>query len=95
MGLERLVEGTPAASWAAILERLRARGESPAVKMVDGLPAFPGEVPEESCAEVRLGFPSGMVTLRRTPAGLACVVWGTASADLIAARDACAESAAG
>ena len=93
MGLERVVPGPPA-SWAAVLDRLAARGLAPAVKMLDGLPAFPGEVPGEECREVRLGFPAGMVTLRRTPGGVACVVWGTADAELIAARDACCEACA-
>ncbi len=71
----------------------------PPLRMIDGLPAFPDETPEPGWLELRFGFPAGMVTLRRAPGTLACVVWGTAGADLLAARDAlawaCAEAGGG
>ena len=95
MGLSVDVPVDPPPAWAGVLVALRAAGLSPVVKMVDGLPAFPGEEPDETCGEVRLGFPAGMVTLRRVPGGVTCVVWGTAGADLLAARDACAAAVGG
>ena len=95
MGLERIADGPHHATWADILSRLVERGQPAVVKMLDGMPAFPGEIPEETCQEVRLGFPAGMVTLRRTTAGVSCIVWGSADADLLAARDACVESCVG
>lgn len=71
----------------------------PPLRMIDGLPAFPDEVPEGGWRELRFGFPAGMVTLRRAPGALSCVVWGTADAALLAARDAlawgCAEAGGG
>ena len=51
--------------------------------MIDGLPAFPDEVPEAGWKELRVGFSSGMVTLRRGPNHLACVVWGNADGELL------------
>lgn len=62
----------------------------PPLRMIDGLPAFPDETPEAGWRELRFGFPAGMVTLRRAPGALSCVVWGTADAGLLAARDALA-----
>lgn len=62
----------------------------PPLRMIDGLPAFPDETPEAGWRELRFGFPAGMVTLRRAPGALSCVVWGTADAALLAARDALA-----
>lgn len=95
MGNELLIGGPNHAPWAVVLERLATRGVPATVKMIDGLPAFPGEVPDESCSELRLSFPAGMVSLKRVAAGVVCVVWGNAGAELIAARDACAAACAG
>jgi hypothetical protein len=71
----------------------------PPLRMIDGLPAFPDETPEAGWRELRFGFAAGMVTLRRAPGALSCVVWGTADAALLAARDAlawaCAEAGGG
>ncbi len=92
MGLSVDVVISPPPAWAAVLGELRAAGFTPVVKMVDGLPAFPDELPADDCSEVRLGFPAGMVTLARTAGGVRCVVWGTADAGLLAARDACADA---
>lgn len=90
MGLSVDVIVSPPPGWSGVLGELRAAGLEPVVKMVDGLPAFPDEQPADDCSEVRLGFPAGMVTLARTPGGVRCVVWGTADAELLAVRDACA-----
>jgi hypothetical protein len=67
--------------------------------MIDGLPAFPDECPPPGWRELRLGVPAGMVTLRRTADGFACIVWGNAEAKLIQSRDhvawACAQAGNG
>jgi hypothetical protein len=94
MGAERRVEfPTPVAlNWPGVVAGLTARGLAPTLRMIDGLPAFPDEVPAGEWRELRLGFAAGMVTLRHAgPRSLACVVWGTADAGLLAARDALAE----
>ena len=85
--------------FAAIRAQLARVCAVPPLRMIDGLPAFPDEAPEGGWRELRFGFPAGMVTLRRAPGALSCVVWGTADAALLAARDAlvwaCAEAGAG
>ena len=53
-------------------------GEAPAVRMIDGQPAFPDEVPEPGWRELRVGLAGGMVTLRRTGSEVRVVTWGTA-----------------
>ena len=89
MGVQRVVRHGPAAGvdWPRILERLGTFGESVSLRMIDGLPAFPDEVPDPAWRELRLSFPSGMVTLRRVPEGSACIVWGNADQALLCARD--------
>lgn len=85
MGMDRTIRfpaGDPP-SWEAIRQQLARLGEPPTLRMIDGLPAFPDEVPGPGWNELRVGFPAGMVTLRRTPAGYSCVVWGNADATLI------------
>ncbi len=90
MGLELAVALDSWPGWPVLLARLAAAGIDAPVKMVDGLPAFPGEVPEPDCAEIRLGLAAGMVTLRRAGDSVRLVVWGNADAGLLAARDAVA-----
>lgn len=89
MGLDRTVRfpaGDPP-PWGAVRGRLARLGETAPLRMIDGLPAFPDEEPDPGWNELRVGFPAGMVTLRRTPAGYSCVVWGNADPALIAAWD--------
>lgn len=88
MGLDRLVRLADAPGWDDIRGQLARVGLAPSIKMIDGLPAFPDEAPEPGWSELRLGFPAGMVTLRRAADGLSCVVWGNADAALLASRDA-------
>jgi len=101
MGMDRTVRfpaGEPPA-WEAIRDHLRRAGEDGALRMIDGLPAFPDETPEPGWRELRVGTAAGMVTVRRGPASLACVVWGNADDALRAAWDkvtwACAAAGAG
>ena len=90
MGVQRTISfpaGEPA--WGAVAAKLAEAGERPVVRMIDGLPAFPEEQPEDGWKELRLGFPAGMVTLRRTPAAWTCTVWGTDDPPLLAAQTLC------
>jgi hypothetical protein len=50
--------------------------------MIDGLPAFPDEVPEAGWKDLRLGVPEGMVTVRRGTGVINCTVWGNAGEQL-------------
>jgi hypothetical protein len=88
-----------APAWDAIKSQLARLGEAAPLRMIDGLPAFPDESPEGGWREVRVGFASGMVTLRRGSDSLTCVVWSSADPALLAARDrvawACAAAGQG
>jgi hypothetical protein len=101
MGVERIIRHPPdvTADWAAVRDRLTAAGETPVLRMIDGLPAFPDEVPADGWQELRVSLAGGMVTLRRRPAELVCVTWGNAGPDLAASWDAfcraCAEATGG
>lgn len=101
MGLDCTVR-FPAGSvpaWDAIATQLARVGASAPLRMIDGLPAFPDEVPADGWREVRVGFAAGMVTVRRGPDSLTCVVWSSADPALLAARDklawACAAAGEG
>ncbi len=85
MGLSRTVtfpsEARPA--WESIRTALVSLGETPVVRMIDNLPAFPDEIPEPGWAELRVSLAGGMVTLR-TAAGCWLVsIWGNADAGLL------------
>ena len=97
MGIERRIEfaAPPVLDWPRFVEQLAARGRVPTVKMIDDLPAFPGEVPPAEWRELRLGFAAGMVTVRRAGTDLVCLVWGTADGELTATQAALAEVLAG
>jgi hypothetical protein len=79
MGLDRIVRfpsaDTP--TWEAVRQELSRLGENVSLRMIDGLPAFPDEQPEPGWKELRLGLAGGMVTLRRGPGALTCVIWGS------------------
>ena len=68
--------------WTEVASRLAEHGYAVQVRMIDGLPAFPDEQPPDDWHELRVGTPAGMVTLRRTPAGVGVVTWGNAGPDL-------------
>jgi hypothetical protein len=88
VGIERIVR-FPAAvpEWPAVAAKLAEVGETPAVRMIDGLPAFPDEVPEPGWQELRVGLASGMVTLRRVESEFRVVAWGTADPGLTRSWD--------
>lgn len=94
MGIESRIAfaGPVEIDWPAIFQTLKSAGFPSTVRMIDGLPAFPDETPEPGWSELRLGFPAGMVTLRRAADhSIACIVWGSADQELLAARDALAK----
>jgi hypothetical protein len=101
MGLDRTIR-FPAAetpTWAAVKAQLARVGESAPLRMIDGMPAFPDEDPPADWKELRVGTAAGMVSIRRTPGTLTCVVWGNADPALSAAWAkviwACAEAGGG
>jgi hypothetical protein len=87
MGLDRTIrfasEETP--TWNVIRAQLARVAEPASLRMIDGLPAFPDEAPELGWKELRIGTSAGMVTIRRGPGQLSCVVWGNADSALTAA----------
>lgn len=92
MGVERVVRfpgGSPP-DWPAVTAKLADAGEPGVLRMIDGLPAFPDEVPAAGWQELRVGVAGGMVTLRRTDAEVRCVTWGTADPAQRRAWDLCA-----
>ena len=89
MGMDRAIRfpSVPTTTWGAIRARLLQVGEAGTLRMIDGQPAFPDETPDPSWNELRVGLSAGMVTIRRTPDALRCVVWGNADAELLVAWD--------
>ena len=100
MGMERVVAFPDAGpSWAAVRERLSAAGVAVQMRMIDNLPAFPDEDPEDGWRELRVSLGAGMLTLRREPGRMRVVVWGNADEALRQDQEklarACAESGGG
>lgn len=79
MGAERVIHfrAGKLPGWPEIAAKLMASGESPVLRMIDGLPAFPDEVPDPTWKELRVGLAGGMVTLRREAETIRCIVWGS------------------
>jgi hypothetical protein len=95
MGVQRVVTfptGEP--TWPAVAAKLAETGESPPIRMIDGLPAFPDEQPEDGWRELRLGFAAGMVTVARGPGGWRFTVWGTEDPALLRAQEVTVNAAA-
>lgn len=100
MGTERRIRfAGESPTWDTIKAQLLRVGEPAPLRMIDGQPAFPDETPDAGWKELRVGTAAGMVTVRRTPDGFACVVWGNADAALRLAWDrvcwACAAAGGG
>ena len=95
MGMERVVSFTGSApSWPAIRDQLAAAGIDSQMRMIDNMPAFPDEEPEEGWKELRLGVAAGMVTLRREAGRIRVVVWGNADSALQREQEAVARACA-
>lgn len=91
MGTERVVRFRPGKSpgWPEIAAKLAESGQTPVLRMIDGLPAFPDELPDPAWQELRVGLTGGMVTLRREVDVVRCVVWGGDDPLIRAALEAC------
>lgn len=74
-------------SWDMIRTKIAETGDPPRLRMIDGMPAFPDEVPESSWKELRIGLEGTMATLRRDGEVIALVTWGSADPALEAARN--------
>ncbi len=68
-------------------EQPRLARRAIAIRMIDGMPAFPDEAPTDGWNEVRIGLAGTMITLRRTAEMIAIVTWGTVDPALEAARN--------
>ncbi|HEY2783486.1 MAG TPA: hypothetical protein VGJ05_00805 [Fimbriiglobus sp.] len=79
-------------SWDHIAAKLSESGDPPAVRMIDGLPAFPDEIPEDGWKELRIGLAGTMLTLRRTADAISVVTWGSTDPVLEAARNRLVQS---
>jgi hypothetical protein len=88
MGLSRTIPFTQSEpTWDTVAARLRVLGETPVVRMIDGLPAFPDETPPDDWRELRVTLAGGMVTIRREPTAWTLVTWGTTDPSLDTAVD--------
>ena len=96
MGLQRTVtfatDSRP--SWESVVTAFKSLGETPIVRMIDDLPAFPDEIPEPGWRELRISLSGGMVTLRAAPTGWACVIWGNGDPALLRSWDICCRAIA-
>lgn len=84
MGLDRTIRfpTTSTPNWESIQTELGRVGITTSIRMIDGLPAFPDEIPEPGWKELRLALPAGMVTIRRDDGLFSCTVWGNADEQL-------------
>jgi hypothetical protein len=91
MGLEIVVPRAGSCSLSVVVERLAAVGLPSLVAMVDNVLQAPGAAPPAEWRDARLRTPAGVVTLRRTPTGVAVVVFGNAAPALQTAQRAVAD----
>ena len=80
MGMEYILRfsGGKLPQLTRVMTLLAERGFPVQVRMVDGELILPTEMVPERWTEVRLGTPTGMVTLARRGEDLAVVTWGNA-----------------
>ncbi len=92
MGQERVVTfaGAAVPAWQRVAELMTRSGFPAQTRMIDGQLAFPDEQPPESWAELRVGTPQGMVTVRREPDRVRLLTWGNADAAMLEAWNALA-----
>jgi hypothetical protein len=94
MGLELRIHSCVAADWSSVRAMLTHHDLTPIIRMIDGLPAFPDEVPDATWKELRVSLLESMVTLGRVTTGYRVVTWGTPDARLEQARNWVAYSVA-
>ncbi len=80
MGIDRVVNGA-----RSLGEAVAALGDSQIV-MVDGNLVPPDAPPPSRWSEVRLRSPAGIVTVKRQGEGVAVIVFGNATPELLAAQ---------
>lgn len=90
MGQQIDIRVTREPEWAQVASRLETQHEKAIVRMIDGLPAFPDEIPESGWKELRVSLAGGTVTIRREAESISCVVWGNADAALLRSWRVCA-----
>ncbi len=85
MGLSRTVTFTADSrpTWESVRLAATTMGETPVVRMIDNLPAFPDEIPGPDWIDLRLSLSGGMVTIRSTPVGWIVSIWGNADQALL------------
>lgn len=82
MGIERTIyQPQQPFDWLKLVQRLKDEGEVPVLRMLDGMPAFPDEIPNDDWQELRIGLRGGMVTVRKLPDSFKLVTWGSPDAD--------------
>jgi len=88
VGVERVIRFSgELPDWPVVATRLAEAGETPVVRMIDGQPAFPDEVPELGWRELRVGLSGGMITLRRDGSEVRVVTWGASDLALTRSWD--------
>jgi len=85
MGLDRIVRFAAGKlpPWSVVSARLTLAGCPVQLRMIDGQLAFPDEAPPDAWRELRVATPAGMITMRREPERITCVVWGNADGALL------------
>lgn len=82
MGMDQKVnfptDKTP--TWVDLQALLASKYFPLQMRMIDGELAFPDETPPDAWRELRVGTPSGMITMRRDPDRITLVIWGNADA---------------
>ena len=85
MGQEQIVRAQR--PLAAVLAALSNAGQPCQIVMVDSILVLPSAPAPATWSEVRLKTPAGMVTLRRRADEIALLVFGNATAELLALRE--------
>ena len=92
MGMEHVVRfpGEASLDLRRVMGLLAAHNFPVQVRMVDGELSMPDEAPPAGWKEIRLGTPSGMVTLVRRGQEVHVVTWGNADDPMLRAWNAVA-----
>lgn len=95
MGMERVIMFPNAGpTWPAVRDSIAAAGAQVQMRMIDNMPSFPDEEPEEHWQELRVSLGGGMITLRREPGRMRVIVWGNADGDLRGDQELLAQACA-
>ncbi len=72
-----------ALEWPAFVVALAEYRLAPVVRMIDGLPAFPDEIPGEGWREVRVSAADGMITIHASPTGYRFTIWNDTASSFV------------